>query len=130
MPEGRTKHDKPIFIHIGNRTYILDYTEEKQDGTHAYASKRYVEMPSEDPTKYNKSNRLDNFDAKEARRLSEKSGINELQIVLQEIKRVAETSANSLYYEKLGNSTIRELEKRGFIVGISQYSPRKYLITW
>lgn len=66
------------------------------------------------------SNRLDNFDAKEARRLTEKSNTNQLQWVLQEIKRTAESHIKDnhcLYvYKYLKPSIIKELERRGFAV--------------
>lgn len=120
---------KTTFIHVGNRIYALDYIRENDDEIHAYASKKYIE----DSMEYNKSNRLDKFNADEARRLSEKSRVNELQWVLQEIKRMAESTEgnDSLYLDKrLRDSTVYELKKRGFIVGISQYNPIKYLITW
>lgn len=125
----------PTFIHVDNRIYALDYIDEREDGYHIYASKKYVE----DSMKYNKSNRLDNFDAKEARRLSEKSVTNELQWVLQEIKRKAESDDNHdniLYiYHTLRKSTINELVSRGFNVAPrfsahDAVNPKEYAIMW
>lgn len=114
------------FIHVGNRIHALDYVSNEDNGIHIYTSKTYVESSME----YNKSNRLDEFDAKEARRLSEKSSVNELQWVLQEIKRKAESeSSRSLVINKdLAGSVISELASRGF--RLRPWGITGCLITW
>lgn len=99
-------------------------------------------------TKKNRKSKMSNdnilnFDAKEAKELSEKIENEELSRILEQIKEAASDPKildnRTLHvYEKLKNSTLNELEKKGFNIIVNCNNPDLmdnlidliYTITW